>query len=350
MTKPPAKLAPRRSTPTIKDVAAASGVSVQTVSNMINGRSSHLSRQTEARIREAIDTLGFKPNSSARGLRSRSTATLAFFIGDAASDYLSDPLTDLFLAGLGAELRAKNYSLLVDSYLPGGPMDSVGRHLDEGRVDGAVVLLSGPLEERKRALEYFIARDRPIALLQEHSDLGHTVPSVSAHDYEGSYRLCRHLLDRGHTDITYLNTVEHWSALEQRVRGYRDAMKEADREASIVVAPSFSPRAGFELGTALLRQRKRPSAIMCGNDQLAFGVLSSAARLGLRVPDDIAVTGFNDFPFAEVAVPSITTVRLPGYEMGVTAARLLITAQTEAKLDLQDVQLMLRESTTGMVS
>ncbi|MGV3490751.1 MAG: LacI family DNA-binding transcriptional regulator, partial [Devosia sp.] len=156
----------RPNAPTIKDVAAASGVSVQTVSNMINGRTSHLSRQTEARIREAIEQLGFRPNSSARGLRSRSTATLAFFIGDAASDYLSDPLTDLFLAGLGAELRAKNYSLLIDSYLPGGAMDSVGRHLEEGRVDGAVVLLSGPIDERKRALEFFVSRNRPVVLLQ----------------------------------------------------------------------------------------------------------------------------------------------------------------------------------------
>lgn len=334
----------------MKDVAAAAGVSVQTVSNLINGRTGHLSRVTEARIRGVIQELGFKPNSSARGLRSQSTRTLAFFIGDASSDFLNDPLTDMFLSGMGSELRERDYSLLIDSYRPGGSINSIARHLEEGRVDGAVVLLSGDLRERERALEQLISRGDPIVLMQEHSELASRVPSVSADDYAGSRELCRHLLELGHTDIAYLTTTEHWSALEQRVAGYGDALADAGlaKATQIVAARSFSPRSGFEAGTRLLSTSQRPSAIMCGNDQLAFGVLGAAARLGLGVPEDVAVTGFNDFPLAEVSVPSLTTVRLPGYEMGMTAARLLMSSGNLAvPPSLQVVQLALRESTLG---
>ncbi|MDH2442856.1 LacI family DNA-binding transcriptional regulator [Amnibacterium sp. CER49] len=332
----------------MKDVAAAAGVSVQTVSNTINGRTNRMGRDTEARVRAAIDSLGFRPNSSARGLRSRSTRTLAFFIGDAAKDYLADPLTDLFLAGMSAELRQEGNSLLIDSYVPGQTLDSVARHLDEGRVDGAVLLLSGPEQERRRAFNQLARRGRPLVLLQEHSPLGRGVRSVSAKDYEGSYRLCQHLIDLGHKRIAYLNTVEHWSALEQRTRGYRDALDAAGLggAADVRKATGFSPRAGLEAGLDLLGGSSRPTAIMCGNDYLAMGVLGSAARLGIRVPDDVAVTGFNDFAFAEVAVPSITTVRLPGYVMGVRAARILLDLpEAGASGDLEDVQLMLRDST-----
>ncbi len=334
----------------MRDVAKAAGVSVQTVSNLVNGRTAHMSTETEARLRQVIETLGFRPNSSARGLRSKSTRTLAFVIGDASEAFLGDPMTDLFLAGMGSELRAHDYSLLIDSYRPGDPLRSITRQLDEGRVDGAVVMLSGPVAERTRAARQLRRSGRPLILLQEHSHLADGIPSVSAQDREGSHRLCAHLIAKGHRRITFLTADEHWSALEQRAAGYEQALREVGLKSSVKVvhAPDFSPGSGVAAAAEILSRRNRPTAIMCGNDRLALGALRAAAGLGLDVPGDLAVTGFNDFDFAAVVTPSLTTVRIPGYEMGVAAATSLLGSTTQGTLvpsSLYEVELRPREST-----
>ena len=341
---------PAKHRPTMHDVAAAAGVSAQTVSNLLNGKTNHVGHDAEARIRQAISRLGYKRNSTARGLRSQSTRALAFIIGDDSEAFLGDPLTDLFLAGFGGELRRSDNALLIDSYRPGDPLLSVTRHLDEGRVDGAVVLLSGALPERQRVAEHFLGSGYPLIFLQEHSLTIPEMVSISADDYLGSCQLCEHLLQKGHERISFVSAAENWSAIEQRILGYADTMRKAglERNVQIVPAASFAPRAGAEVGAALLAQDVPPTALVCGNDLLAVGVLRSAAERGTRVPDDLAVTGFNDFSFAEIVTPSLTTVRVPGYEMGVAAAAALLRAadnQPPATDTRYRVELKLREST-----
>ena len=335
---------------TMRDVAQAAGVSVQTVSNLINGKTNHMGADTEARLREVSETLKFRPNSSAQGLRSKSTRVLAFVIGDASEAFLGDPMTDLFLAGLGSELRSHDYSLLIDSYRPGDPLRNITRQLDDGRVDGAVVMLSGPIEERTRAAKQLRRSGRPLILLQEHSHLADGLPSVSAQDCEGSYRLSTHLVEKGHRRITFLTAKEDWSALEQRAAGYTQALTEAGLKSHLKVlhANDFSPTSGAEAATRILSRQSRPTAIMCGNDRLALGVLRAASKLGLKVPEELAVTGFNDFDFAAMTSPSLSTVRIPGYEMGVAAATSLLgfaNHKTSIPSSLYEVELRLREST-----
>jgi LacI family transcriptional regulator len=339
--------------PTQRDVAAAAGVSVQTVSNLFTGRRHHLSAETEQRILEAIDQLGYTPNSTARGLRSRSTRMLAFVIGDASEDFLGDPLTDRLLSGVGAVLRERDYALVIDSYRPGGPAKVATRHLAEGRVDAALVMVSGGLDERRRIVRQLEVTGGRFALLQEHTDLtaaaDKPVWSVSAADFAGSRALTQHLIDRGHELISFVGTREQWSALEQRTGGYVAAMSDAglaDR-VEVVVAEDFSPRAGLATGPTLLDRRVRPTAIMCGNDSLALGVLRAAGDRGIEVPEQLAITGFNDFAFAEFTTPPLTTVSLPGEAMGRLAARMLLDPEppVEQTALVLDVELRLRGST-----
>jgi LacI family transcriptional regulator len=338
--------------PTQRDVAAAANVSVQTVSNLFTGRRHHLSAATEERILGVIEQLGYTPNSTARGLRSRSTRMLAFVIGDASEDFLGDPFTDRLLSGVGAVLRTRDYALVVDSYRPGGSANVATRHLAEGRVDAALVMVSGGVDERRRVVRELEGTRGRFLLLQEHSDLttstDRPVWSVSADDFTGSRALTRHLLGRGHELVTFLGTREQWSALEQRTDGYLAAMAEAglaDR-AAVLLADDFSARAGLAAGRALLDRPIPPTAIMCGNDSLALGVLRAARECGVPVPGRLAVTGFNDFAFAEFTDPPLTTVSLPGDAMGRLAATMLLdpTPPAPAAVVL-DVELRLRGST-----
>lgn len=314
---------------TMRQVAEAAGVSMQTVSNLLNGRTDHMAAETAQRIHTIIDRLGYRRNFVARGLRSARVQALAFLVTDASAHYLADPMIDLFLAGLGDELREHDYGLLIQSAHPTAPFDSLLAPLTEARVDGAVLLLSGSPELRAQRVERLRALRIPAILLQEHGVDDAVLPSVSAQDRVGSRDLCGHLIERGHTRIDYLTAADSWSAIEERIAGFHEAFEEAGAQArrgSITLRGTYAPLEAANAARDLLSARDRPTAILCGNDLVALGVLKAARELGLRVPEDVAVAGFDDFEFAAAVDPPLTTVRMPGYEMGRQAARSLVRA------------------------
>jgi DNA-binding LacI/PurR family transcriptional regulator len=335
---------------TMRHVATEAGVSVQTVSNLINGRLEHMTPDTESRVRAVIERLNYRPNSAAQGLRSHSNRTLSFVVSDPSQRFLGDSMTDQFLAGLGDELRERDYSLLIQSARPKDGHAELTRSIAEGRAEGAIVFLSGAAPDRARSVDELANSDMPIVLLQEHDVAPSRLPSIVAKDRDGSRELCRHLIARGHKRIAFLTADQGWSAIEQRVAGYL----EAHEEAGLRIYPSllvrhgdFRPLNAAAAASRLLDLRSPPTAIMCGNDLLALGVIKAARDLGLRVPDDVAVTGFDDFDFAAATEPGLSTVRVPGYEMGRYAAQSLIHAQHCDTRPLGaefDIELCLRSS------
>jgi DNA-binding LacI/PurR family transcriptional regulator len=313
---------------TMRQVADAAGVSMQTVSNLLNGRTDHMAAETAQRIHAVIERLDYRRNFVARGLRSARAHALAFLVTDASARFLADPMTDLFLAGLGDELRDHDYGLLIQSAHPTAPFASLLAPVTEARVDGAVLFLSGPPELRAQRVERLRALRIPTILLQEHGVDADEQPSVTAEDRVGSRALCQHLLERGHTRIDYLAAADSWSAIEERIAGFHEAFAEAERSAhgSITLRGTYAPLDAASVARDLLSSRDRPTAMLCGNDLIALGVLKAARELGLRVPEDLAVAGFDDFEFAAALDPPLTTVRIPGYEMGRQAARSLLRA------------------------
>ena len=311
----------------MRDVAQAANVSVQTVSNLVNGRTNQMTPETESRVRRVMEKSDYHPNSSARGLRSARARTLGFLVLDEASRFLADPMTDLFMAGLGDVLRERDYALLVQASRPGKPLDRLLLPLLEGRSDGAVVFLSGPPALRRRHIRHLRKLAAPFVLLQEHDVAGSALPVIEADDFGGSRELCRYLISRGHSRIAFLTGVYQWSAIEARFAGYVAAHEEAGVQSDPSLAISqggFDALSAADAAGLLLDLDHAPTAIMCGNDLIALGALKAARDRGFRVPDDVAVTGFDDFDFAAAVEPPLTTVRLPGYEMGSLAASLLI--------------------------
>jgi DNA-binding LacI/PurR family transcriptional regulator len=311
----------------MRQVADAAGVSLQTVSNLINGRTTHMTPATEQRVRGIIEELGYRPNLAARSLRSARIQALAFLVVDASARFLADPMTDLFLAGLGDELRERDHALLIQACPPSERFEGLLAPLVEGRADAAALFLSGPPPLRAAMVDRLGLLETPTILLQEHHAGGH--PAITATDRDGSRELCRHLLLRGHERLAFLTAADSWSAIEERIAGFEDAHREAGLRpagTAVVRRGTYAPLAAAQATRALLRGRGRPTALLCGNDLVALGALKAAREAGLRVPDDLAVAGFDDFEFAAAVDPPLTTVRIPGYEMGRQAARSLLQA------------------------
>lgn len=312
---------------TMRHVATAAGVSIQTVSNVINGRSARTAPETAARVRAVLEELQFHPNVAARSLRSARSRTLAFLVLDAAPRFLADPTIDQFLAGLGDETRDRAYAVLINGGRPGIAFEALVEPLMQARADGGIVLLSGDAALRRHYRERLSELTTPYLLLQEHSVEGLNEPSVYADDREGSRKLCEHLIATGHTRIGFLTAAYSWSAIEERIDGYRDAHRAAGLELDeslIVRAGEFGALEAAVAASDLLERASRPTAVMCGNDLVALGVAKAARDRALRIPDTLAITGFNDFDFARAVDPPLTTTRIPGYDMGRHAAAALI--------------------------
>jgi DNA-binding LacI/PurR family transcriptional regulator len=237
-------------------------------------------------------------------------------------------MTDQVIAGVGDVARDRGYSVLIHAGRPGPPDSGLLKPVLESRVDGALLFLSGPREQRAwypaRAAELHV----PVVLLEEPRGGGGAAQmSVRADNRSGARRLAEHLIERGHRRIAFIAAHQPWPMLEQRHRGYHDALAAAglaaDRALELFEG-TWDTAVAATMVDRLLSMDDPPTAIMGGNDLLAIGAMRQARARGLRVPQDLAVTGFNDFAFAEFVEPPLTTVHVPGYEMGCVAAQLLI--------------------------
>jgi len=312
----------------MRDVATLAGVSTQTVSNLINGRAHLMTEATHARVAAAMSSLGYHRNSAARGLRSARTQTLAFLVLDQDSRFLADPMTDLIIAGIADIARDRDYALLVQSGRPNAACDALLTPLLEHRADGAFLFLSGEPSLRDWYVRRVSAIGTRAVVFEEVVDAP-SVTCVTAANRSGGQRLADHLISRGHQRIAFVAAEVAWPMVEQRRLGYRDALAAAGIPADPTLelcAGSWGTASGEQLVAALLGVAAPPTAFMCGNDLLALGVIAALRHRGLRVPADIAVTGFNDFEFAAYVDPPLTTARTPGYEMGRAAATNLIAA------------------------
>lgn len=306
----------------MRDVAARADVSVQTVSNIVNARFHLMGDETRARVEQAMSELGYHPNLAARALRSARAETLCFLLLDEGNQFLADPMTDLVIAGVGDVARERGYGLLIRAALPDEPDPSLLKPLLEHRADGALLFLSGEPELRRWYVTRLAELGFPFVLLETADRPG--VMTVSAADRDGARALTEHLIAAGHKRIAFLTSAVPWPMLEQRLLGYHDALDAAGLRPMVFSGGTWTPASGAALGSRILGERRPPTAMMCGNDLLALGVIRSVRERGLTVPDDVAVTGFDDFQFAEYTDPPLTTVRIPGYDIGRTAGEALV--------------------------
>ncbi len=335
--------------PGLKAVAALAGVSVQTVSNVVNARIHEMSPETRVRVEKAMQELNYTPNSHARGLRVQKSRTLAFLLLDPDPQYLADPMTDLIISGVGAVARERGYMVLVHAAQPGHLDRGLLLPIRENRADGALLLLSGDRSVRLRYIEEVSGLTSHLVAFEEVGDP--TVSTVTAENESGSYRMTTRLIHNGHQRIAFLGTATSWPMIEQRFAGYKHALEAG----GITFDPQltrfegqWNAAAGGFMTAELCGLPQPPTAVLAGNDLLAIGAIKALKARGLRVPEDVSVAGFDDFAFSEHIDPPLTTVRVPGFDIGHRAASQLIAhiegERTGATAERLPVELMIRGS------
>lgn len=315
---------PRRAT--MKDVAKRAGVSLQTVSNFVNHRLDQMGDETRERVAWAMESLDYRTNVAAASLRSQRSRTLSVLVLDEESAFLADPLTHRLIAGVNDVAREYGYGVLIElgqgSEGPAGLLKS----LKDGRADGAVLQLYGPRASRKRCITEATSLGVPIVVIDE-TGLPSKTLAVRASQEKAAADLTELLLAIGHRRIAFLGDAVTWAGVEQRVSGYRAALKRHGIPIDVgLVRLEASDHVddGERLATELLAARRPPTAFVCSTDLIAAGAMRASRARGLLVPKDIAITGFDDYPFAKALDPALTTVSIPAYEMGRQSAELLI--------------------------
>ncbi len=303
---------------TITDVAAQAGVSISTVSLVMNGKGA-VAAATRSRVQTAASRLGYTPSRTARGLAAGRTGNLGFVLRE---DHFrrSEPFyTRVFL---GAEFEARRRGLYVLLSTVPEPYDAshAPRFLHEHSVDGIVVagrVAGGFLGALDRSGIPYVLAD------YEHDG----APSVQVDNEGGAALVAAHLVERGHTRAAFLSGDRDHPSMSARCRGFRSAMAEAGHpvpESRVVTDLGAADRTtGARLGAALLDVPDRPTAVFCGNDALALGLLDAARDRGLDVPRDLAVVGFDDVEGAALASPPLTTVRVCKEQLGEVALGVL---------------------------
>lgn len=329
----------------VKDVAALAGVSLGTVSNVLN-RPDRVSEATRTKVHDAMASLGFVRNESARQLRAGHSRVLAYVVLDAGNPFFTD-------VALGVEDIAEEADLslfLCNSHQEPSRERAYLSRLEQQRVQGVLIT---PVDTDNALLDELPSRGTPLVLVDRTRD-GASHCSVSVDDRLGGRLALEHLLELGHTRVAFVGGPDHLGQVRDRREGARQA----------VAAAGLAPHALVDVATEALTvdegrhaggriagmpRASRPTAAFCANDLVALGLLQRCVELGMSVPDDLAVVGYDDIDYAAAAAVPLTSVRQPRRELGRAAARLLLEEHSDPDHEHQQVvftpELVARAST-----
>jgi LacI family transcriptional regulator len=343
--KPVARTDGARSLVTIEDLARAVGVSKSSVSRALNGVPGGVTAEVAERVRAAADRLGYVPNVLAASLKSQTTRTVGLVLPD-----LGNPFFALVAAGIEAEISSAGYTLLMANTANDHARETLlTRTLLERQVDALLIASTGPTGKH---LQLALDRGVHVVLVDSHPRRL-TTDCVMADNKRGSAAAIEHLLELGHRDIGVITGVPgDDSSAAERLDGVRKALRQAGLElpANRCASGDYVMERAEEVAYALLAPAARPTALFVTNNLMTTGALRAIRALGLRVPRDLSLIGFDDMDWYPVADPPVTTVAQPAYEIGVRAAqRLLLRIRSKRALKPQTIllptQLVVRGST-----
>jgi LacI family transcriptional regulator len=334
---------------TIREVAEAAGVSVGTVSNALN-QPGIVADETLSRILKVIEEIGFVRNAAARQLRGSNSPAIGLIVLDIDNPFFT-------AAARGVEDAANAVDHLVILCNSAGDRERESRQLrllEEQRVSG--VLLTPAGRRASAAQQRIRERGTPVVLLDRRSARGNGC-SVAVDDVRGGNLAGLHLAELGHTRIGLINGPREITQCVNRRTGFLAALEQASLQltsANDIEMSALTIAAGEEATAKLLAVRNPPTGVFCANDLMALGAQYAAVAAGLRIPEDIAIVGYDDVPFAGMSLVPLTSVRQPAYELGHRAAELLFDEASGLPHQHEQVlfrpELVVRESTVGAKS
>ena len=329
--------------PNMKEIARMAGVSLGTVSHVLNG-SARVREPLRTRVEEAVEALGYQPSELARGLRRDKTNMIGMIIPD-----VTNPFFPAVVRGAEDVAFSNGYRLVLCNTDNDHAKELA--HLNELRTylpAGLIVIPSSFSDLTKQAEIY--KKSGTAVVCVDRLPKRWEGDSVTVANEQGAYEATRYLIKIGHRKIAIITGPLHLTNSQERMAGFRRAMAEA----GLPLAPEYLQEATFNLagghskGSLLLRMLPRPTAMFAGNDMIAMGVLQSIHDLGLHCPQDVSLVGFDDLDFAPFTSPSLTSVFQPGYQLGATAAQMLVDRvvgdQSPARHVVLQTQFKIRES------
>ncbi len=332
-------------TVTIKDVARHAKVSISTVSRVLN-ESGYVSEQTSQRVWRAIEALNYKPNQLARSLTTGRSRTIGLVLPD-----ITNPFFPAVARGVEDAANVNGYTvILCNTDADPEQEKAYVTALREKRVDGFVFTVSGPDASTILGL---IEADIPVVVIDRCVE-GASVDSVLIYNEQWAYEATMHLIGLGHRAIAYINGPDDLTTSKERYAGYRKALADAgvSFNPALVRTGDFRYPSGHARMRELLASGQEVTAVFAANDMMAIGAMRAIQEWGLRVPEDIAVVGFDDILLASLIKPSLTTISQPAYHMGALAVEMLLEriggAQGgEARTKICHARLVVRESCGG---
>lgn len=335
--------------PTLREIADQAGVHISTASRVLRQPEPADGWSDSAlRVRQVAEELGYQPNLWAASLRTRKTTTIGVVM-----PRLTDVVLATMFQGIEEAATAAGYSVLLSS--PPDDLDAQRKAVEflvSRQVDG--LMLSSIHLPGTDFVDSLPLRSLPILLLNRHIDSATSSPNrglpfVSGDDRLGGYLAGKHLLDCGYRDLGVIAGPDHASTSRERVAGFRDALTEAGLELppNRIVASEFEVQGGVDAAATLLGGDSRPDAVFTVSDTIAIGVLGVARDLGLSIPDDLALVGYNDIPVVSQLPVPLTTVRSPARKIGATGLEhllALISGKNVESVKLP-VELIVRAST-----
>ena len=332
---------------TIRDVAEHAGVSITTVSHILND-TRHVSDELRERVEKAMLELDYTPNALARGLRQKQTRTLGIIVPDSANPYFAE-----VARGVEDACFAQGYSVILCNSDSDPEKESMYINvLAEKQVDG-ICLVAASTETIEKHLDAAPSLQIPMVLIDREYPKT-IVDTVVVENTDGAVKAVEHLLSLGHRRIGCITGMPDLLNSQKRNDGYRQAIQDAGLavDESLVIEGDFRYEGGYEATKKLLALANPPTAVFACNDLMAIGAISAVVSEGLSVPEDISIVGFDDIHLAVFANPSLTTVVQPKHEMGVTAAEILLKRLKDSNLKPNRYQLktylLVRDSTTAV--
>ncbi|WP_036536043.1 LacI family DNA-binding transcriptional regulator [Oceanobacter kriegii] len=332
--------------PTIDNVAQLAGVSIKTVSRVVN-QEPNVKQQTRDKVQAAIDELGYKPNLSARSLASKRSYLVSLLYDNflAASAYVVN-----LQCGVIERCRQEGYELLIHplNYQAPNLIEEIERFINASGIDG--LMLTPPLSDDPKLIDALKTLGKPFVRISPATCNG-DASCVYTDDRQVADEMTQHLIDQGHRQIAFIAGRPDHLAVGQRQLGYEDAMHRNGLTPSTCQGYS-SFETGAECARQLLQAPQRPTAIFAGNDEMATGAISTAHEMGIAIPAQLSVAGFDDNDLATHCWPAMTTVRQPVAEMAAAAADILLQSLKTKQPPVQQLQLqssvVVRQSTAAI--
>ncbi|MCR8634798.1 LacI family DNA-binding transcriptional regulator [Paenibacillus radicis (ex Xue et al. 2023)] len=326
---------------TLKEVAKLAGVSTATVSNALN-RTKYVSEEVMDKIHSAIQELNYQPNIVAKSLRVQESRIIGLLISDIANPFLT-----IVVRGIEEELAKSNYNILLCN--TDSSVEKERKYLEVligKRVDGLIISSAG------NTGDYFRSLDKtgvPMVFLNRCPEFMNS-DVIMTNNIQGAYCATEHLIRHGYTKIAIIAGPSSISTGKDRLIGYKRALEDygVNESDQLVKEGFFNTQSGYDKMKELMEQDIKPDAVFISNNSMTLGAYKYLKEAGLRVPDQVAVLGYDDPDWAEIVDPPITTIRQPAYQLGVQAASLMLArikdSQVKREIMYMDPALIIRRS------